>query len=382
MKRKTVFIITAILALSLSGCGESLILEDASKNAESTTSAPSSDSSKETTAEPGKESEGAAAILNQVRKQDSAGAEETDSASDVYTANFVASTSKDVIDLVPYDIKAIDPDRNDETDTIQLRINEDSRDHSIASLRFWIDGVISDFAIETDEYDIFSGAYACDLNFTDDLSNLITVFTSSRTGRHLTTLYSFAKDKATKNCSFTGFIDFLSVDGAGDFTITEATDIRSDEYGTMYVRKTYSTSEKYDYDTNCYVQEILLQSNSVGRYPEEGHFAYGYPFSLKKELTRYVNGNDGDSYMTGTLPVNFRGVISETKVNGDDLDTSAFLVIPEEGWTDSETNVDSPIYAPATAGSDSFDPNDYTGWVSFSELCDAANEVFHTDTKE
>ncbi|MDO4804612.1 MAG: hypothetical protein Q4A32_07315 [Lachnospiraceae bacterium] len=377
MKRKTAIVIAAVLTLSLGGCGESLLLEDATEAADSSASASSSESGQETNATPGKESVGAAAILNQVKGKDSQDEPEEDAATDdIYTANFISSTTKDVIDLVPYDIKAIDPDHNDETDTIQLRINEDSKDRSIASLRFWIDGTINDFAIDTDEYDIFSGAYACDLNFTDKLCNLVTVFTSSKTGEHQTTVYSFANDKAFEVAHLSGLIDFTSVDGAGDFSITEKAGIRTDKYGDMYIKKIYRTNEKYDYDAGDNIQELILHANAVGYYPEENHFAFGYPFSLNNTLTMYINGSEGDSYMTGTLPVNFRGVLSEMKMNGEELDSSVFLVTPEDGWTDSETNIDSPIYAPSSAGSEDFDPNDYTGWVSFSELCEAANEDF------
>ena len=385
MKRKAVLILASILVLSMTGCGEPLMLEDAREEAQDTSAADSgagdsvtAESSQDT---PGQTSAGAAAIMEQLGhdstgEADQAAADETQG--DVYTANLVASTNTDVHDLIPYEARELDPDRDEETDTIQLRINEDSRDHSIASLRFWIDGTITDFICDAEEYDMFRGAYVCDLNFTDNLSNVITVFTSSQTGRHKTTIYSFVNDKMYENGSYGGFIDFMSIDGAGEFTITEATNIQTPAYGTMYVRKNFRTNEVYDYDVRDSIQELIIDSNSVGYYPEEGHFAIGYPFSLKSELTLYVNGEE--NYMTGKLPVNFRGLLMEAMLD-ENQEPNVFLVRPEDGWTDSETNIDSPLYAPSSAGSENFDPEDYTGWVAFTELGEVSNEGFYIDTQ-
>ena len=257
MKRKLVLIIASILVLSQTGCGESLMLEDAT-NAVADSSVSDSDSS-QATPTPRQPSGGAATIIGQLsgHSDESSTPETPDSGSDVYMADFVNSTNKDVVDLIPYEIMDLDPDRDEESDTIQLRINEDSKDHKLSSLRFWIDGTINDFVCDAEEYDTFRGAYVCDLNYTDNLSNIITVFTSSRTGRHQTTLYSYHDDVVTLSGSYGGFIDFLSIDGAGDFSITEATDIKTSEYGTMYVRKNFQTKQTYSYDVNENIQEAL-----------------------------------------------------------------------------------------------------------------------------
>ena len=381
MKRKIILIIASILVLSQTGCGESLMIEDATEAVDD--SSVSGDDSTEATPTPRQPSGGAAAIIGQLNSHsdESSTPETPDSGSDVYTADFVNSSNKDVVDLIPYEIMDLDPNRDEESDTIQLRINEDSKDHKISSLRFWIDGTINDFVCDADEYDTFRGAYVCDLNFTDNVSNLITVFTSSRTGRHQTTIYSYDDDVVTLSGTFGGFVDFLSIDGAGDFSITEVTDIKTSEYGNMYVRKNFQTSQKYDSETNENVQELTIASNSIGYYPEEGHFAIGYPFSLKKELTLYVNSEE--SYETGTLPINFRGLIQEAIIEDDNYEKpNVFRVEPEDGWTDSETNVDSPIYEPSGAGSDDFDPDNYSGWISYTELTDVANEGFHTESQQ
>ncbi|HAV27038.1 MAG TPA: hypothetical protein DCX23_01780, partial [Lachnospiraceae bacterium] len=217
MKRKIILIIASILVLSQTGCGESLMIEDATEAVDD--SSVSGGDSSEATPTPRQPSGGAAAIIGQLNSHsdESSTPETPDSGSDIYTADFVNSSNKDVVDLIPYEIMDLDPDRDEESDTIQLRINEDSRDHKISSLRFWIDGTINDFVCDADEYDTFRGAYVCDLNFTDNVSNLITVFTSSRTGRHQTTIYSYDDDIVTLSGTFGGFVDFLSIDGAGDF---------------------------------------------------------------------------------------------------------------------------------------------------------------------
>ena len=148
----------------------------------------------------------------------------------------------------------------------------------------------------------------------------------------------------------------------------------------MYVKKNFRTGETYDSSTEKYVQELVLDSNSVGYYPEEGHFAFGYPFSLKKELTLYVNSDE--DYETGSLPINFRGVIKEMMLTDEELNPKVLLVEPEEGWSDSETNIDSPIYAPSSAGTDDFNPENYTGWISFTELSDTSNEGFYIEAQQ
>lgn len=380
MKRKTVLLLASVLTISLTGCGEPLIIEDATEAVDSSVSDSAATEADQNTASQ-QTSAGAAAIIGQLTNQsdESEESEEETSEDNVYTKNLVPSANKDVIDLIPYDIQALDPDHDEETDTIQLRINEDSRDHEISGLRFWIDGTINDFVYDANEYDTLRGVYVCDLNFTDNLSNIITVFTSSRTGRHQTTVYSFEDDTVKLIDSFDGFIDFLSVDGAGEFSITEATDIKTSTYGTMYVRKNFQTSQTTDYEAGVNTQELVLESNSIGYYPEEGHFAIGYPFSLKNELTLYVNSEE--SYETGTLPINFRGVIKEAIIEDKQV-PNVFLVEPEEGWSDSETNIDSPIYAPSSAGSEDYNPENYTGWISYTELSDVANEGFYVETQQ
>lgn len=381
MKRKLILIIASVFVLSQTGCGESLMLEDAT-DAVTDSSVSDSDSS-EATPTPRQPSGGAATIIGQLNanSDESSTPEKPDSGSDVYMADFVNSTNKDVVDLIPYEIMDLNPDRDEESDSIQLRINEDSRDHKISSLRFWIDGTITDFVCDVEEYDTFRGAYVCDLNYTDNLSNIFTVFTSSKTGRHQTTIYSYNDDVVTLSGSYGGFVDFLSIDGAGEFSITEATDIKTSEYGTMYVRKNFQSKQTYSYDVNENIQELTIASNSIGYYPEEGHFAIGYPFSLKKELTLYVNSEE--SYETGTLPINFRGVIQEAIIEDDNYEKpNVFRVEPEDGWTDRETNVDSPIYEPSGAGSDDFNPDNYSGWISYTELTDVANEGFHTESQQ
>lgn len=374
MKRKALLIAASVIVLSQTGCGESLMLEDATETVDDS----SLSDSVPNTPVPGQTSAGAAAILGQLTggADESAGEDASAGVYNDYTQNLIASTSKDVAELIPYEIQALDPDRDEETDTIQLRINEDSKDHKISSLRFWIDGTINDFVCNVDEYDVFRGAYVCDLNFTDNLSNIITVFTSSNTGRNQTSIYSFADDVVTLSGSYSGLIDFFSVDGAGEFSITDATDIKTSEYGTMYVRKNYQTNQTYSYDERNNVQELILTSNSIGYYPEEGHFAIGYPFSLNKELTLYVN--EDENYQTGTLPINFRGVIKEALLE-EEQEPNVFYVEPEDGWTDSETNIDSPIYAPSSAGSEDFDPDDYAGWVSYTELSEVSKEDFSVE---
>ncbi len=374
MKIKALLIAASVIVLSQTGCGESLMLEDATETVDDS----SLSDSVPNTPVPGQTSAGAAAILGQLTggADESAGEDASAGVYNDYTQNLIASTSKDVAELIPYEIQALDPDRDEETDTIQLRINEDSKDHKISSLRFWIDGTINDFVCNVDEYDVFRGAYVCDLNFTDNLSNIITVFTSSNTGRNQTSIYSFADDVVTLSGSYSGLIDFFSVDGAGEFSITDATDIKTSEYGTMYVRKNYQTNQTYSYDERNNVQELILTSNSIGYYPEEGHFAIGYPFSLNKELTLYVN--EEENYQTGTLPINFRGVIKEALLE-EEQEPNVFYVEPEDGWTDSETNIDSPIYAPSSAGSEDFDPDDYAGWVSYTELSEVSKEDFSVE---
>ena len=57
-------------------------------------------------------------------------------------------------------------------------------------------------------------------------------------------------------------------------------------------------------------------------------------------------------------------------------------VEPEEGWSDSETNIDSPIYAPSSAGTDDFNPENYKGWISFTELSDTSNEGFYIEAQQ
>ena len=371
-------LIVSTLLIAQTGCGESLMLEDATETVTDSSAADSSAESKPEKKE--QTSAGAAAIMGQLKDTSEEETENDKDDGSKYLENFVASTNTDVIDLVPYELKNIDPDRDENTDSIQLRINEDSKDHSIASIRFWIDGTISDFVCGEDDYDIFRGAYACDFNFTDDVSNIVTVFTSSRNGQHLTTLYSFKDDSVTEIDSFGGFIDFLSIDGAGEFSITEATNIQTSKYGVMYVKKNFRTGETYDSSTEKYVQELVLDSNSVGYYPEEGHFAFGYPFSLKKELTLYVNSDE--DYETGSLPINFRGVIKEMMLTDEELNPKVLLVEPEEGWSDSETNIDSPIYAPSSAGTDDFNPENYKGWISFTELSDTSNEGFYIEAQQ
>ena len=93
--------------------------------------------------------------------------------------------------------------------------------------------------------------------------------------------------------------------------------------------------------------------------------------------------NSEESYETGTLPINFRGVIQEAIIEDDNYEKpNVFRVEPEDGWTDSETNVDSPIYEPSGAGSDDFDPDNYSGWISYTELTDVASEGFHTESQQ
>lgn len=120
MKRKIILIIASILVLSQTGCGESLMIEDATEAVDD--SSVSGGDSSEATPTPRQPSGGAAAIIGQLNSHsdESSTPETPDSGSDVYTADFVNSSNKDVVDLIPYEIMDLDPNRDEELSLIHI----------------------------------------------------------------------------------------------------------------------------------------------------------------------------------------------------------------------------------------------------------------------
>ena len=98
-------LIVSTLLFAQTGCGESLMLEDATETVTDSSAADSSAESKPEKKE--QTSAGAAAIMGQLKDTSEEETENDKDDGSKYLENFVASTNTDVIDLVPYELKNI-----------------------------------------------------------------------------------------------------------------------------------------------------------------------------------------------------------------------------------------------------------------------------------